>query len=240
MSDNSSQPNFWAPSNNNSGWSSGIGGAIGGALGAGGLGGLFGGGANRGNAVTPDQLQASLSALQGQVQRDQLLEQIGNVNNNVTSVKDTIGTEVGNSTRDITGSIARLNDNVTAGNAATQMALCNLGHNMTHGFSNLGQTVTAGFAGVREQALEQSLQQERQRATDLRIELSENRARALQSETHTVIQNTINAGGANGVSAVAGQVAPALSQLTAAVSQIGQLVLALHGDVAKIRGTIAP
>lgn len=160
--------------NANSGWGPALGAFLGAAVGDGGL---FGGNGNNkgGNAVTPDQLGTAINGLAGNIQRDQLQESIGHLG---------AGNAIG---------FGAVKDAVVAAAGQNALALCNLGHSVTAGFAATNANIIAQGAASRELALQQALDAERARATDLRIQLSEAHNNASHTATQVMIQNLASA-----------------------------------------------
>lgn len=179
---------FEQPANNNganAGWGAGVGGLIGAAIGNGG-GGLFGG--NREQAVTPDQLGNAVNGLRDQISTDALQAQLGRV-------QQEIGSTSAHSTIALGAGIASVKDAVVNSSAQNQLALCGLGHSVTAGFANVNNTILMQGAASRELALQQALDAERVRATELRIALSEQKNQAGHTSTQVLLNQVINAKG---------------------------------------------
>lgn len=177
--------NFFENPNGGNGWGAGVGGFIGAAIGNGN--GLFGG--NREPAVTPDQLQASLNSLQGQMSTDALQSQIGRVQGQIAST-------AADSTIALGAGIAGVKDAVTHSDHHNQMALCALGHTTQAGFASVNQNILLQGAASRELALQQALDAERARATELRIALSEHKNQTGHAATQVLVQQLVNQGNA--------------------------------------------
>lgn len=138
--------------------------------------GIFGKNGNSGGgAVTPDQLGVALGNLQGTSQRERLSDQI-----NLLGAGNAIGH-------------ASIKDAVTGAAAQNALALCGLGNTVTQGNAAIVSTVQAGFASSERLALQQALDAERVRATELRIQLSEAHNNAQHSTTQVLLQQVINA-----------------------------------------------
>lgn len=171
----------------NAGWGAGVGGLIGAAIGNGGAGGLFGGG-NREQAVTPDQLGTAINGLQGQMNNDALQAHLGRVQGQIASSSADTAIALG-------AGIAGVKDAVVNSSAQNQLALCGIGHNMTAGFASVNNTILLQGAQSRELALQQALDAERSRATELRIALSEAKNSAGHTATQVLLQQVVNNGG---------------------------------------------
>lgn len=214
---------------NGSNWAGPTAGAfIGSMFGNGGFGGF---GANRGNtdpAVTPDQLQTALNGLQGQIQGDALQASIAGLSAEVAGIKCGVDGAVAGAVGALGGAIGGVKDAVVSSHNQTQLSLCNLGHNMTQGFASVNQTIVSQVAGLREQALQQELDNARAKATDLRIELGERKASDLHRDTQISITNQVNSqasqtqrdSAAAAQTQMLGQIANALSALHVAVSKL--------------------
>lgn len=172
------------PMAGNAGWGAGIGGLIGAAVGNGGL---FGGG-NRQPAVTPDQLQASLNSLQGTMNTDQIQAQLNGIQGQISETGTAATVALG-------AGIAGVKDAVVHSDHHSQMALCNLGHAVQSGFASVNQNILAQSAQSRELALQQALDAERARATELRIALSEHKNQAGHQATQVLLNQVISAKG---------------------------------------------
>lgn len=163
---------FENPMVGNSGWGAGVGGLIGAAIGS--NGGFLGG--NREPAVTPDQLQATVNGLQGQMSTDALQAQLGRIQGQIAGT-------AADSTISLGAAITSVKDAVVCGTAQTNLALCNLGH-----------TVQSGFADMSKTFLQQALDSERARATELRIALSEQKNSAGHTATQVLLSQVVNSG----------------------------------------------
>ena len=91
--------------------------------------------------------------------------------------------------------IAGVKDAVVNSSAQNQLALCGIGHNMTAGFASVNNTILLQGAQSRELALQQALDAERSRATELRIALSEAKNSAGHTATQVLLQQVVNNGG---------------------------------------------
>lgn len=171
----------------NSGWGAGVGGLIGAAIGNGGSGGgLFGG--NREQSVTPDQLGTAINGLRDQINTDAIESQIGRVQHE-------IGSTSAHSTLALGAGIASVKDAVVNSSAQNQLALCGLGHSVQSGFAGVTNTILMQGAASRELALQQALDAERVRATELRIALSEHKNQAGHASTQVLLNQVIAAKG---------------------------------------------
>lgn len=157
----------------NAGWGAGIGGLIGAAIGNGGFGGF---GNNREQVATLDQVDSRFNSLQGQLAADSLRAQ------NATS------------TAALAGEIAGVKDAVTHGGAHNQLAMAGLGYSVQSGFASVNQSILLQGAASRELALQQALDAERARATELRIALSETKNQAGHTATQVLVQQLVNQG----------------------------------------------
>lgn len=166
--------------NGQSVWGPAAGAFFGAAFGEGGF--LNGGKNGSAPAVTPDQLGTALGQLQGSLQREGLTASINGVS------KD-IGLAAGGLAIGITG----VKDAVT--NAASQnaLSLCSLSGAMTQGFAATNFNIQEQASKGRELALQQALDAERNRATELRIQLSEAHNNAQHSTTQVLLNQVINA-----------------------------------------------
>lgn len=182
MSDTS---NFFANpmAGGNAGWGAGVGGLIGAAIGNGGL---FGGNGGREPSVTPDQLQASLNSLQAANNTDALQEQIGDVRSQIAESST-------DQTFALGAAISGVKDAVTHASSHNQLALCALGHSVQTGFASVNQAILMQGAASRELALQQALDVERARATELRISLGEAKNAASHTSTQVLLQQIISA-----------------------------------------------
>lgn len=144
--------------------------------------GLFNGGNKGGAGVTTEQLTVGLNQLQGQLQRD-------GIEHSISGISKDIGLAAGGLAIGITG----VKDAVVASSSANALAMCTLGNSMTQGFSAVNQSILLQGAASRELALQQALDVERARATEYRIELSENRNAAAHTSTQVLLNQVINA-----------------------------------------------
>lgn len=174
---------------NGNGWTDAIGAFLGAAVGTGGL---FGNNGNKGgdapvivqpSGVSTEQLNTALGNLQGQLQRDQMERSIGDLGSKIEGVKCSVE-----------HSICDVKDAIRESSAANALAVCNLGHNMSAGFSSVNQSIANEGAKTREMLLQQELDRARSHATELRIELSENRAAASHRETQVLVNQVIASG----------------------------------------------
>ncbi len=153
------------------GLGAGVGGLIGAALGNGGL---FGNN-NREPAVTPDQLGTAMNNLQNQINTDQLEDRVSD------------------SAIALGAGIAGVKDAVNHASSHNALALCGLGHSVQAGFASVNQSILMQGAQSRELALQQALDAERARATELRIALSEHKNQAGHNATQVLLNQVINA-----------------------------------------------
>lgn len=167
MTESTTKNFFETPSNGNTAWGA-AGGALVGALV--GEGGLLGG--NK-NAVTPDQLGTAINGLQGNLQRDQLQEQIGN------------------STAALGLDIGSVKDAITSAASSNALGLCGLGNSIAQGFAATNFNIQDQASKGRELALQQALDAERSRATELRIQLSEAHNNAQHATTQVLVQQLV-------------------------------------------------
>lgn len=154
----------------------------------------FGVGNNRQPSVTPDQLGTAINGLQGSLQRDQLQESVGDVSSQIAGLGGKISHSIHHATDDINCSISGVKDAIAAGNSANALAMCNLGHNISQGFSTVNQNIIAQGAQARELALQQALDAERARATELRIAQTELKNQAGHQATQVLLQQVVNSG----------------------------------------------
>lgn len=178
--------NFFDNPNGNAsgaGWGAGVGGLIGAAIGNGGL---FGGNRNSDPAVTPDQLQTAIGTLSARLDTDQVQDQLGRFQGQVASQGADMTIALG-------AGIASVKDAVVSGANQNALSLCNLGHSVQSGFASVNQNILLQGAASRELALQQALDAERSRATDLRIQLSEAKNHASHTATQVMIQNLASA-----------------------------------------------
>lgn len=169
----------------NAGWGAGVGGLIGAAIGNGGAGGILGG--NREPAVTPDQLGTALNGVTSRMDNDAVQAHLGRIQGQIagTAADSTIALGAG---------IAGVKDAVVNSSAQNQLALCGIGHNMTAGFAAVNNTILLQGAQSRELALQQALDAERVRATELRIALSEERNQAGHKATQVLLSQVVKTG----------------------------------------------
>lgn len=160
-----------------------IGGIAGYAAGNGGFGG------NGGGRPTIDQLDARFNSLQNQMSTDALEGQIGRLN-------DTVTRSTADSTIALGAGIAGVKDAVNSSSVQNQLALCNLGHSVQAGFAGVNQSILLQGAASRELALQQALDAERARATELRIALSEHKNQSGHAATQVLVQQLVNQGNA--------------------------------------------
>lgn len=140
-------------------------------------------------AVTPDQLQASLNSLQGTMNTDQIQAQLNGIQGQISETGTAATVALG-------AGIAGVKDAVVHSDHHSQMALCNLGHAVQSGFASVNQNILAQGAQSRELALQQALDAERARATELRIALSEHKNQAGHQATQVLLNQVISAKGA--------------------------------------------
>lgn len=162
-------------------------GALGYILGNGGLGGI--GGGNRDVATT-----AQLTALGAQIQADQTAASINDVKAAVANSAAGIEASIGASTVANVSATNGVKDAVNHNAAHVNLALCGLGHNMQAGFASVNQSILMQGAASRELALQQALDAERARATELRIALSEQKNQAGHTATQVLLNQVINQG----------------------------------------------
>lgn len=151
----------------------------------------FGVGNNRQPAVTPDQLGTAINGLQGSLQRDQLQESVGDVSSQIAGLGGKISHSIHHATDDLNCAIGGVKDAIVAGNSANALAMCNLGHNINQGIASVNQNILAQSAQARELALQQALDAERARATELRIAQSELKNQAGHKDTQVLVQQMI-------------------------------------------------
>lgn len=171
-------------SNNNSGkgWEAGIGAALGALVGESGV---FGGG-NRAGGDSPasvDQVQASFNALRDENQNAGISHQINHLAGAIGGVKESVNC-----------SISGVKDAVISGSQAAALAHCNLGNQMAQGFASVNTSMATHFGDLKTQMLQQALDAERARATELRIELSEHRNQAGHASTQVLLNQVIAQG----------------------------------------------
>lgn len=135
--------------------------------------GVFGRGSNGGNAVTPDQLGIALNQMQGNMQRDNIQGQISH------------------SSAHLGMGLAGVKEAVAAGSAQNALSLCGLGNSVTQGFAATNFNIQHQASQGRELALQQALDVERQRATELRIQLSEAANNAQHATTQVLVQQLV-------------------------------------------------
>lgn len=162
------------------GWSAGIGGLIGAAIGNNGGNGLFGGRNN--DAVTPDQMSAAIAGLQRQINNDAVQESLGDIRAEIKGSSCEI-------TKDLSCQIGGVKDAITSGNAALNLALCNLSHGMQSGFASVNQTILLESAKTRELTLAENLAQ-------ARAELTKAHNDAGHTATQVLLQQVVNSGNA--------------------------------------------
>lgn len=171
-------------SGGNAGWGAGVGGLIGAAIGNGGL---FGGNRNVGEpAVTPDQLGNAINNLQSNINTEALQGRLSDIQGQISN-------STAAATLSTLGAISGLKDSVQHADTHNQLALCGLGHNVTAGFAATNFNIQAQAAQSRELALQQALDAERARATELRIALSEQKNQASHTATQVMLQQVISA-----------------------------------------------
>lgn len=173
---------FENPLGAGAGLSAGVGGLIGAALG--GNGGLLGG--NREPAVTPDQLGNAINNLQSNINTEALQGRLSDIQSQISN-------SASGSTAVIAGAISGVKDALHHADTHNQLALCNLGHNVTAGFALTNANILAQGAASRELALQQALDAERARATELRIALSETKNQAGHTATQVLLNQVITA-----------------------------------------------
>lgn len=166
--------NFYENPMGGAGWGAGIGGLIGAALGNNGF---LGGGAQRDPAVTPDQLSAAMAGLQRQINTDAIQESLGDIRSEIKGSACEI-------TKDLGCEIGGVKDAVVNGNAAINLALCNMSHGMQAGFSAVTSTIIQEAAKGRELTLAENL-------AAARAELAHARNEASHTATQTMIQQVI-------------------------------------------------
>jgi len=143
--------------------------------------GIFGGG--RGNngqsgAVTPDQMNNSLNQLAAGFQREQTQGMIAGLG---------AGNAIGFGT---------VKDAVTDAASANALALCGLSGTISQGFAATNFNIQDQASKGRELALQQALDAERSRATELRIQLSEAHNNAQHATTQVLLNQVIVGKGA--------------------------------------------
>lgn len=153
-----------------------------------GNGGLFG---NRGNgngepAVTPDQLQASINGLQGQISTDAVQAALAQLGISVSNVGGDVKEATGDLATALGCAISGVKDAVVSGQAQTNLALCGLGHNMQAGFASVNQTILMEAAKGRELTLSENLAQ-------ARVALATAHSDAKHTATQVMIQNLVKA-----------------------------------------------
>lgn len=185
MSENSTTKNFFENPNSGSpaaasGWSAAGGALVGSLLGENGV---LGGG-NKNQSVTPDQLGTAINGLRSSMNTDSLEAHL-----------DRIGDKIGSTTADSTVAlglgIAGVKDAITAGNSQNALSLCSLGNSIAQGFAQTNFNIQAQGAASRELALQQALDTERARATELRIALSEHKNQAGHATTQVLLNQVI-------------------------------------------------
>lgn len=192
MADQDATKNFFENpmGNGGTGLSAGVGALVGAALGNGN--GLFGGGNNR-ETATLDQVDSRFNALQGQLAAGQVEDRIAGVTAAVNSSSSHLGLAVGGATAALSAELGSIKDALNCNNSALQLALCGIGHNITAGNAAVVSQIQAGFASSERLALQQALDAERSRATELRIELSETRNQAGHTATQVLLNQVISA-----------------------------------------------
>lgn len=175
--------------NNQSVWGPAAGAFFGAAFGENGF---FGNGNRGGAGVTTEQLTNGLNQLQGQLQRDGIEQGLSKISSEICHSTNHIGKDIGIAATGLGLGIAGVKDAVVASSAQNALSLCNLGHNMSAGFAGLTSTVQSGFASAERLALQQALDAERARATELRIGLSEERNRAGHTQTQVLLNQVIS------------------------------------------------
>lgn len=156
--------------------------------------GIFGGG-NKGNSVTPDQLATAINGLQGNIQRDQLQGGIGSIETAIAGLKGNFGQDLGILGAALGAGIAGVKDAVVAASSQNALSLCGLGNSVSQGFAQTNFNIQAQGAASRELALQQALDAERARATELRIELSEHKNASQHATTQILLNQVIKAQG---------------------------------------------
>lgn len=160
--------------------SAGVGGFLGAAIADGGL---FNG--NR-NALTADQFMAGMNNMQNQNSTDALQSQMNGISTQICESTGAI-------TSAVTNSGASVKDAVVNASALNQLALCELGHKTQAGFAQIEKTILLQSAEAQKLAIQQALDAERARSTELRIELSEHKNATGHQHTQFLIQQ-VNAG----------------------------------------------
>lgn len=171
--------NFFENPMGGNGWSAGLGGLIGAAIG--GNTGLFGG-RNNNDAVTPDQMSAAIAGLQRQINNDAVQESLGNIRAEIKGASCEVSKDLG-------CQISGVKDAITSGNAALNLALCNLSHGMQSGFASVNQTILLESAKTRELTLAENLAQ-------ARAELAKAHNDAGHTATQVLLQQVVNSGNA--------------------------------------------
>lgn len=200
--------------------------------------------------VTQDQLSTQLAALQGQLQRDQLSSQIAGLETGVAGIKAGVDSSVAGAVSALGGAIGGVKDAVVAGNQQTAMSLCNLGHTMQQGFGTLNNTVVAENAATRSRIDQLEIGDLRDKIAERDLAIAKMGNDAGHRDTQVLIQNTANANAVAQAQSSAccnpcgnsgsNSQATAIAELRATVAQLTNAIFAIHGDVAKIRGTVAP
>ena len=147
--------------------------------------GVFGKGSNSAPAVTPDQLGTALGNLQGSFQRD-------NLGQSINGISKDIGLAAGGLAIGITG----VKDAVTGAAAQNALSLCGINNAITQGNASVISAIQTGFASSERLALQQALDAERSRATELRIALSESHNQASHTATQVLLQQVVLGKGA--------------------------------------------
>lgn len=171
--------NFFENPNNNHGvgWGATGGALVGALIGSNGLGGL---GGNREPAVTPDQMAAAIAGLQRQINTDSIQNSLGDIRAEIKASSCDI-------TKDLGCEISGVKDAVTSGNAALNLALCNLSHGVQAGFASVNQTILLESAKGRELTLAENLAQ-------ARADLAAAHNQAGHTATQTMLQQVVNLG----------------------------------------------
>lgn len=167
--------NFFETPNHSTGWGA-AGGALVGALA--GSNGFLGG--NREQAVTPDQMAAAIAGLQRQINTDSIQGSLADIR---AEIKDS-SCDI---TKDLGCEISGVKDAVTSGNAALNLALCNLSHGVQAGFASVNQTILLESAKGRELTLAENLAQ-------ARADLAAAHNQAGHTATQTMLQQVVNLG----------------------------------------------
>lgn len=168
-------------------WSAAGGALVGSLIGNNGI--LGGGGGSGGvsNAVSLEQMQGALNNLQGQMNTDAVQGHLGRI-------QDQICDSSANTNHNISHSVGSVKDAVVSSGAATQLALCNLGHNMQAGFAQLQNSIVVQGYESRLLATQQQLDNERAKATEYRIELTEHKNNTGHQATQFMVQQALTVG----------------------------------------------